>query len=50
MQIFLFQIPRFFQLLFPFLYRRFGNLEDLVGRFQAMSCLSVFYCAFPISF
>ena len=35
---------------FPFLYRRFGNLEDLVGRFQAMSCLSVFYCAFPISF
>ena len=50
MQIFLFQISRFFQLLFPLLYRRFGNLEDLVGRFQVMSYLPVFYCVFPISF
>ena len=50
MQIFLFQISSFFQLLFPFLYRLFGNLKDLMGRFQAMSCLSIFYCAFPISF
>ena len=50
MQIFLFQISSFFQLLFPFLYRRFGNLEDLMGRFQAMPCLSIFYCAFPILF
>ena len=37
MQIFLFQISSFFQLLFPLLYRRFGNLEDLVGRFQAIT-------------
>lgn len=49
-QLFLFQIPRFFQLLFPFLYRWFGYLEDLMCFFQAVSGLPIFYCPFSISF
>lgn len=49
-QLFLSQIPRFFQLLLPLLYRRSGYFECLVGFFQCMPCLSVFYCPFPIFF
>ena len=42
--------PRFFQLLLPFLYRRSGYLECLVGFFQCVPCLPIFDCTFPISF
>ena len=49
-QLFLAQIPRFFQLLFPFLYRRSGYFECLVCFFRRMPCLSIFYCPFSIFF
>ena len=49
-QLFLSQIPRFFQLLLPLLYRLSGYLEYLVGFLQCMPALPVFDCPFPIFF
>ena len=49
-QLFLSQIPRFFQLLLPLLSCRSGYFECLVGFFQCVPSLSVFYCPFPIFF